>query len=143
VGTALVPSQLNSVVFKAGDSKLTKTSLYEDIVTPNSEETTCFTKGYAKNFKGSGPLLLPCSPSPSKTEISAYDITSLQQLKIRFFTPREVANLLCFPNQFQFPPSVTTKQRYHLLGNSINVSVVAILLKQLMRDVAQESSNKY
>lgn len=104
-----------------------------DIVTPADEESTCFTKNYAKNFKGSGPLFLPeCTPSPSKEQIAAYDVEALQRHKLRFFTPREIANLLCFPSDFTFPPSVTTKQAYRLLGNSISVHVVSLLLRHLL-----------
>merc|ERR1711879_532315 len=44
-----------------------------DIVTPPDEESTCFTKNYAKNFKGSGPLFLPeCTPSPSKVLLARH-----------------------------------------------------------------------
>lgn len=48
---------------------------------------------------------------------------------LRYFTPREVANLMSFPKDFGFPDSVTKKQRYKLLGNSLNVKVVAYLIR--------------
>jgi tRNA (cytosine38-C5)-methyltransferase len=55
----------------------------------------------------------------------------LDILKLRYFSPREVANLLCFPKdpEFQFPSEISRKQKYRLLGNSINVKVVACLMK--------------
>jgi site-specific DNA-cytosine methylase len=46
--------------------------------------------------------------------------------------PGEIANLLCFPSDFTFPPGVTTKQAYRLLGNSISVHVVSLLLRHLL-----------
>ncbi|CAI7837090.1 unnamed protein product [Closterium sp. NIES-53] len=57
--------------------------------------------------------------------------TPLTQLPLRYFTPREVANLHSFPHTFTFPPHVTMKQRYALLGNSVSVAVVAHLLRHL------------
>lgn len=56
----------------------------------------------------------------------------LKQLHLRYFTPREVANLHSFPSSFSFPPHVTTKQQYALLGNSLSVAVVADLLTYLL-----------
>lgn len=52
-----------------------------------------------------------------------------KELKLRFFTPKEVARLMSFPEGFTFPESVNEKQQYKLLGNSINVSVVSELIK--------------
>ncbi|GJP38374.1 hypothetical protein CLOM_g22820 [Closterium sp. NIES-68] len=56
----------------------------------------------------------------------------LTQLPLRYFTPREVANLHSFPRTFTFPSHVTMKQRYALLGNSVSVAVVAHLLRHLL-----------
>ncbi|KAA6416694.1 MAG: tRNA (cytosine(38)-C(5))-methyltransferase-like [Trebouxia sp. A1-2] len=56
----------------------------------------------------------------------------LQQLHLRYFSPREVANLHSFPSNFSFPPDVTIKQQYALLGNSLSVAVVADLLTYLL-----------
>ncbi|XP_023557933.1 tRNA (cytosine(38)-C(5))-methyltransferase-like isoform X3 [Octodon degus] len=58
-------------------------------------------------------------------------ITKLSMLKLRCFTPKEIANLLGFPPEFGFPKKITTKQCYCLLGNSLNVHVVAKLIKIL------------
>ena len=53
----------------------------------------------------------------------------LAQLRLRYFNPMEVARLHCYPLHFQFPDDMTLKQRYKLLGNSLNVRVVMELLK--------------
>ena len=58
--------------------------------------------------------------------------SALQSLRLRFFTPREIARLLGFPATFSFPEETTRKQCYKTLGNSLNVSVVAILLHHLI-----------
>lgn len=56
----------------------------------------------------------------------------LTNLKLRYFTPREVANLHSFPDSFSFPKHVTRRQCYALLGNSLSVAVVADLLAYLV-----------
>lgn len=52
----------------------------------------------------------------------------LEGLQLRYFTPREVANLHSFPDSFSYPAHVTKRQQYALLGNSLSVAVVADLL---------------
>jgi len=90
-----------------------------DIVTPHSKASTCFTKSYAKYVEGTGSIL-----SISK---------SVDEPQLRYFTPREVANLMGFPKTFQFPESLSRQQKYRLLGNSLNVLVVAHLLSILIK----------
>ncbi|KAL0022632.1 hypothetical protein WJX77_012018 [Trebouxia sp. C0004] len=71
------------------------------------------------------PLSQCCSEEAALTQW-------LQQLHLRYFTPREVANLHSFPSNFSFPSHVTVKQQYALLGNSLSVAVVADLLTYLL-----------
>uniref|UniRef100_A0A8D9F270 tRNA (Cytosine(38)-C(5))-methyltransferase n=1 Tax=Cacopsylla melanoneura TaxID=428564 RepID=A0A8D9F270_9HEMI len=49
----------------------------------------------------------------------------LQRLNLRYFSPNEIRKLMCFPEEFKFPDTCSDKSRYKLLGNSINVHVVA------------------
>ena len=56
----------------------------------------------------------------------------LEGLRLRYFTPREVANLHSFPDSFSFPAHVTRRQQYALLGNSLSVAVVADLLTYML-----------
>lgn len=58
----------------------------------------------------------------------------MDQLGLRFFTPREVANLHSFPEAYEFPADVTLRQRYALLGNSLSVEVVFHLLRYLLAE---------
>eukprot|EP00898_Chlorokybus_atmophyticus_P003992 jgi/Chlat1/4594/Chrsp290S08883 len=62
----------------------------------------------------------------------------LHDLGLRYFTPREIANLHGFPQDFAFPESTTLRQRYALLGNSLSVTVVALLLDYLLTDDVEQ-----
>ncbi|XP_062066502.1 tRNA (cytosine(38)-C(5))-methyltransferase isoform X2 [Lepus europaeus] len=117
---------------------LLRYALLLDIVRPTCRRSTCFTKGYGSYIEGTGSVLqttedvqieniyrsLPNLPQEEK-------IKTLSMLKLRYFTPREIANLLGFPPEFGFPEKITLKQRYRLLGNSLNVHVVSKLIKML------------
>ncbi|OLY80213.1 tRNA (cytosine(38)-C(5))-methyltransferase [Smittium mucronatum] len=80
----------------------------------------------------------------------------IKSLNLRFFSPNEMAQFLCFPvpnpnpnNKYQpsnnelgdsplvrlqFPKSITVRQQYQLLGNSVNVAVISCLLHYLFFD---------
>ena len=68
-------------------------------------------------------------------------LDELLPLELRFLADREIASLHGFPASFCFPPSVSRKKRYQLLGNSLSVQVVARLLEHLL-DPASEDSNQ-
>lgn len=87
--------------------------------------------------------------------VASADTALLQEL--RFLTPREVANLHGFPQAchataqlhavgsgsnahgFQLPPSVSARQAYGLLGNSLSVDVFAWLLCYLFATQLESS----
>ncbi|KAI5448389.1 tRNA (cytosine(38)-C(5))-methyltransferase 2 isoform X2 [Lathyrus oleraceus] len=98
-----------------------------DVVYPDSKRCCCFTKSYYRYVKGTGSLLATVQPMKR-------DKTSLKEQRLRYFTPREVANLHSFPEDFEFPEHVSLKQRYALLGNSLSISVVAPLLHYLFTE---------
>ncbi|CDJ35490.1 DNA methyltransferase 2, putative [Eimeria mitis] len=52
---------------------------------------------------------------------------------IRFFSSRELLRLHGFPETFSFPPSLPFRKRAALVGNSVNVKVVALLLQHLLQ----------
>ena len=60
------------------------------------------------------------------------DAAELALLKLRYFTPQEISSLLGFPPSFSFPGTVTNKQKFKVLGNSLNVTVVSLLLFSLL-----------
>lgn len=65
--------------------------------------------------------------------------TWLAGLGVRYFAPREIANLHSFPADFSFPPGVSLRQQCALLGNSLSVAVVAHLLTYLFWDRSEVS----
>jgi site-specific DNA-cytosine methylase len=48
---------------------------------------------------------------------------------LRRFAPREIANVLGFPETFRFPEHLTMQRLWHLLGNSLSLPVVSSLLE--------------
>ncbi|KAH9289696.1 hypothetical protein KI387_033813, partial [Taxus chinensis] len=91
-----------------------------DIVFPDSTRCCCFTKSYSRYVKGTGSFLATAkvddrvSNTLAKTsdERQGIKIKSalLQELDLRYFTPREVANLHSFPEEFEFPNHVSLRQ---------------------------------
>ncbi|XP_028815208.1 tRNA (cytosine(38)-C(5))-methyltransferase isoform X2 [Denticeps clupeoides] len=110
-----------------------------DIVQPSSRRSVCFTKGYGHYVEGTGSVLQSCLDSELQDVFQSLDLQTedeklrrLTGLKLRYFTPREIANLMGFPDHFTFPDVVSVKQRYRVLGNSLNVHVVAQLIRLLV-----------
>ncbi|RDD45044.1 tRNA (cytosine(38)-C(5))-methyltransferase [Trichoplax sp. H2] len=109
-----------------------------DVVKPDSQRSCCFTKSYFHYAEGTGSVLQITNPIlDSNLNLKINDTSNddnqlLQHLKLRYFTPREVANIHCFPVHFNFPENATKKQCYRLLGNSLNVHVASELLKLLI-----------
>ncbi|NXI65829.1 TRDMT methyltransferase, partial [Anseranas semipalmata] len=110
-----------------------------DIVKPTSRRSTCFTKGYGHYVEGTGSVLQTAVDVQLESVFKHIEnlpeeekLMKLSTLKLRYFTPREIANLHGFPPEFGFPDKVTVKQCYRLLGNSLNVHVVAKLISVLL-----------
>ncbi|XP_042331942.1 tRNA (cytosine(38)-C(5))-methyltransferase isoform X2 [Sceloporus undulatus] len=118
---------------------LLRYALLLDIVTPSCRRSTCFTKGYGHYIEGTGSVLQTAEDIQLESVFKSFEslseeekIMKLSLLKLRYFTPREIANLHGFPLEFGFPDKVTTKQQYRLLGNSLNIHVVAKLISLLV-----------
>ena len=122
------------------DEVLAKHAKVLDIVRPDSDVSCCFTSGYHRYCEGTGSVLqtqgdLPQFHEAYKQFGDTKDVGSLHDLRLRYFTSSEVARLLGFPSSFSFPNTVTAKQKYKVLGNSLNVTVVSILLHNLIKDL--------
>ena len=121
------------------DKVLKKYACGFDIVQPSSTHSCCFTRAYGHYAVGTGSILQHAGSEDLEKAFQDYQkegdsdkgVQSLQSLKLRYFSPREVANLMCFPPSFTFPPGLTLKQRYKVIGNSVNVHVVSVLLRYL------------
>ena len=151
------PSSLSAYLENHSDSELQsllvpshilgKYALAMDIVRPNSTHSCCFTRGYGNYAVGTGSILQHCLTEADMHSCfkvfkdkreegdTASAVEVLQPLKLRYFSPREVANLMCFPQDFSIPADITLRQSYKVLGNSLNVLVVSMLLKYLLSDV--------
>ncbi|XP_022620798.1 tRNA (cytosine(38)-C(5))-methyltransferase isoform X2 [Seriola dumerili] len=118
---------------------LLRYALLLDIVQPTCRRSVCFTKGYGRYVEGTGSVLQGCTETQMESVFTGLDqvseeekVQQLLKLKLRYFTPREVANLMGFPQSFMFPEGVSTLQQYRALGNSLNVVVVSRLLQLLV-----------
>ncbi|KAI9588915.1 tRNA (cytosine(38)-C(5))-methyltransferase isoform 1-T1 [Glossina fuscipes fuscipes] len=143
----LESDNLLSADFLVDQRTLDRRVLLMDIVTSNSTNTMCFTKAYAYYIEGTGSIFCPLKPeqmhqifeklkhldngNSSKENQALERRELLQSLHLRYFTPREVARLMGFPETFNFPLEITNRQKYKLLGNSINVQLVSELIKVL------------
>ena len=93
--------------------------------------------------------LLDCSTSENKGDYSSQEesaflfqddevmqkaIACLAPLQLRYFTEREIANLHCYPQDFSFPSALSFRQRCRAMGNSLNVHVVATLMRLFLFD---------
>lgn len=110
-----------------------------DICHSDSQNSMCFTKGYARYAEGTGSVYSPLTREKAKAlfekanESSADErLAILKSIKLRYFSPTEVARLMCFPDNFTIPESITRQQSYRMLGNSINVEIVGNLIKKLV-----------
>uniref|UniRef100_A0A1A9W237 tRNA (cytosine(38)-C(5))-methyltransferase n=1 Tax=Glossina brevipalpis TaxID=37001 RepID=A0A1A9W237_9MUSC len=133
--------------FLVDEKTLDRRVLVMDIVTFNSINTMCFTKAYTHYIEGTGSVFCPLKPeamhqifeklayldkdNSSKENKLVQRRELLQSLRLRYFTPREVARLMCFPETFDFPLKISNRQKYRLLGNSVNVKLVSELIKLL------------
>ncbi|KAJ9080706.1 C-5 cytosine-specific DNA methylase [Entomophthora muscae] len=104
-----------------------KHAMVYDIVHPGANHTCCFTKGYGTYAQATGSILnFGSEPNGMKWEDH------------RYFTEYEIAQLMGFPisdsnhHFLSFPNSTSLRQRYKLLGNSLNVMVVSKLLAYLL-----------
>ncbi|XP_034936237.1 tRNA (cytosine(38)-C(5))-methyltransferase [Chelonus insularis] len=114
-----------------------------DVRTPEDRGSCCFTSAYGRYAEGTGSIFSPLSKSEVTEKLNQFKLNVNngnqideyanlpENLKLRYFTPKEVSRLMCFPENFEFPNSITQKQKYKLLGNSINVHVVSHLILML------------
>lgn len=138
---------LDNILEDTEDSKyllppklLQKRSWVLDIRTSESSGSCCFTKAYGHYAEGTGSVYCPFTDETVRlkyNEVGNHENDSdkqmqiLSDLKLRFFSPKEVCRLMCFPDDFHFPKHITDIQKYRLLGNSINVHVVGRLIRLL------------
>lgn len=102
-----------------------------DIARPDDFSCTTFTKSYgSKHIIGNGSFL---QTTNFALDYKRDDPVALQQVGLRYFEPREIANLHGLGQEFTFPDDVSRVSRYRLLGNSLNVPVVSLILRNLFK----------
>ncbi|CAG8719051.1 4745_t:CDS:2, partial [Dentiscutata erythropus] len=95
--------------------------------------------GYCHYVEGTGSILQMNEELDAfqlfRQQLSSNDmLASLSLLRLRYFTEQEISQIMGFPKEFLFPDEITLKQRYRVLGNSININVVSELIKYLLFD---------
>ncbi|KAG1889191.1 S-adenosyl-L-methionine-dependent methyltransferase [Suillus subluteus] len=107
---------------------------------------TNFTLGYTRLVERAGSIL-QVNEDLDTTEVfdrflearSRGDVDAvrvLDQLHLRYFTPSELLRIFRFEEpksnqQFLWPPTISLKSQYRLIGNSVNVEVVRQLIDYL------------
>lgn len=136
----------NSLRHNIPDRVLSKWGRLFDIVLPSGQRTCCFTRGYTRLVERAGSIL-QVNEDLDTTEVfdrflearSRGDddaVRILDQLHLRYFTPSELLKIFRFEEQessqhFLWPPNISIKSQYRLIGNSVNVEVVRHLIDYL------------
>ncbi|ORY69234.1 S-adenosyl-L-methionine-dependent methyltransferase [Neocallimastix californiae] len=155
--------------YKLKEKLLSRYGLLYDIVKPSQKRTHCFTKGYYHDIEEAGSILQCDEEIDTKQTLEKYkeyrkkrheilenkEINEnekeeklkniknpLDKLNLRYFSSREIARLMCFPESFTFPNTLSLKQQYKLLGNSLNCKVVSALIKYLLSEKDDKKKNK-
>jgi site-specific DNA-cytosine methylase len=86
-----------------------------DIVdaTRDDARAICFTSGYARTMKVGGSFL------------------SIENNRLRRFSPGEIVRLLGFSNNFQFPPEISWRNQWKLAGNSVDITCLRFLFSSV------------
>lgn len=110
--------------YELNNETLLRYHMLFDLVDHNSFSTNCFTKAYAHRIEGCGSILKAASDSVTIDDVytlvkqlkkqkdeqncssdngNDFDdaiVQALRSLNLRYFTPREIANLMSFPSEF-------------------------------------------
>lgn len=98
--------------FEISDTILLRYHMIFDIVELNSTCSNCFTKSYGHRVEGCGSILKTSTETTVDVIYSKFNsiklncdqkseeiiVELLRSLKLRYFTPKEIASLMCFPN---------------------------------------------
>jgi len=125
------------------DKVLEKWGTLFDIVLPSSRRTCCFTRGYSQLVERAGSVLQTNESLDTEETFNAFlqaksendkqAVQILRPLGLRYFSPSELLRLFDFTplrtdSSFSWPTDISTKTKYRLIGNSVNVKVVQELI---------------
>ncbi|RDB29387.1 tRNA (cytosine-5-)-methyltransferase [Hypsizygus marmoreus] len=128
------------------DKVLQKWGRLFDIVSPTSRRTCCFTRGYSQLVERSGSILQTNEAMntadtfdkflKAQSEGQTEALHILRPLGLRYFSPSELLRIFDFTpldtySTFVWPKAISTKSKYRLIGNSVNVRIVQELINYL------------
>ncbi|KAG2069855.1 S-adenosyl-L-methionine-dependent methyltransferase [Suillus decipiens] len=128
------------------DRVLSKWGRLFDIVLPSSRRTCCFTRGYTHLVERTGSILQVNEDLDTSEVFDRFleaqsrgdedAVRVLDQLHLRYFTPSELLKIFRIEDpecsqRFLWPPTISLKSQYRLIGNSVNVEVVRHLIDYL------------
>eukprot|EP00928_Gymnodinium_smaydae_P002552 TRINITY_DN10915_c0_g1_i1.p1 TRINITY_DN10915_c0_g1~~TRINITY_DN10915_c0_g1_i1.p1 ORF type:complete len:599 (+),score=134.84 TRINITY_DN10915_c0_g1_i1:93-1799(+) len=110
-------------------------------VEPAHDTTFCFTGHYGKVMhKSSGSLLHV--PDASRPPLDRAD-PEHSFGGVRLFSPKEILNMFGFPKPFSLPAEMPLRHRYKVVGNSISVTLGALVLRLLLLGQGDELLSRY
>lgn len=129
-------SELNLDLYVINDCILQKKWANQiGVVSSRDNLSHCFTAAYGRQIhKATGSILLmdpERKKSLSEVPLDRSDMMRYSGL-LRRFTPRELLRIFGFPEFFCFPENISLEHQYKLIGNSVNVTVVAHLVECLI-----------
>ncbi|KIM81686.1 hypothetical protein PILCRDRAFT_71546 [Piloderma croceum F 1598] len=137
-------SAVNSHLHAVPDRVLRKWGRLFDIVLPSSRRSCCFTRGYTQLVERAGSIL----QMNQALDVRLYAERILDHLQLRYFSPSELLRLFyfdassedshisCLQQPFLWPGDISTKTKYRLIGNSVNVKVVTALIDFLFEEAS-------
>merc|ERR1711920_926270 len=112
-----------------------------DIHIRSDQTSACLTKANGQLPRGYSPLVVvnedECGPLEQRPKLSsqgdgasaATDHVWHPGVRVRYLSPVEQLRLMGYPETHSFPSTVSLRERCALIGNSLNVRVVAWLLR--------------
>ncbi|KAF5382814.1 hypothetical protein D9757_007279 [Collybiopsis confluens] len=142
------------------DKVLEKWGRLFDIALPFDKRTCCFTRGYTRLVARAGSIIQMNQSLDTTQTFDAFlsaqtsgqpdAVRILHPLRLRYFTPSELLRIFHFnppppimdhctkissdQSPFIWPEGISTKTKYRLIGNSVNVHVVTELINFLYEE---------
>lgn len=112
-----------------------------DVLTKDTEQAAaCFTKSYGRFVRGTGSVLCLDDVDLDAEGLArvdpqhrAFASRAGEWPRLRYFSPREIANLLGFPADLRFPTHLGRRVQWAALGNSLHVPTAAAVLATAVR----------
>lgn len=137
LGCSLEIPQETFAAFVASDGRY-------DLHLRTEATSACLTKNYGRFPRGYGPLVFVNHEDEAGTERrpklgaqgavdseASYNVWR-EGARVRYLTPTEQLRLMGYPEWFSFPDKMAFRDCCSLVGNSLNVAIVAWLLPRLL-----------